>query len=209
MGINDNLTVCPSCSCMCWLVSKNCVVSFSELTDSSVIRTNDINNTNDDVGDLIGEECLEALCAASTKAVQDANVWNQNPGNASEQKTLLDFLPTMWLTLIGNRHFKRWYSNRVSYHWLEGSSITELRAVGLITTTNEDESFKNGFKHAEEKQRRRLSSVAQNYASGAKAKFLTHFWTPKTAQAYGCSPDCGCSEETSNDSGTSIGMEVL
>jgi len=188
------------------MVSENCIISYSELNHSTEVRVNDINNANDDVGDLIGEQCFDELCAALSSAIESANTWNSENETT---KTLLDYLDTKWKLIITNRHFKKWYSNRVAYHWFEGSSITQLKKVGLITTSNEDDEFKNGFKHAEENQRKRLSNNASIYASNSKNKFLTHFWS-HCASNYSCRPDCPCDDNISSENpGSSIGFSVL
>ena len=197
---------CQMCTCLCWLVSAGCIVSMSELTEATVVRTNDINNANDDVGDLLGELCFEQLCAALSKAVLDANAYNEVPEN-EDKKSALDFLETKWVLVITNRHFKKWYSNRVAWHWFEGSSITQIKKVGLITTSNDDEDFKNSFKHAANAERKRLAAVSERNASAAKAKFLKHYWDCNT-ELYDCNPVCGCDDKADN-SGESIGMVTL
>ncbi len=180
------------------MVSLECIIAFSELTRTAQVRTNDINNTNNDVGDLIGEYCFEQLCAALSSALDEANAANENGGTA----TPMDFLAEKWKAIITNRHFKTWYANRVAYHWFEGSSITSIAKAGLITQRNNDEEYKNGFSHAEEKQRKRLSETAAKYAGMAKAKFLEHFWNACGTE-YDCKPDCGC-----NDKETTAGRGI-
>lgn len=197
----NNLKVCHSCACFCWLVSEDCIVSLSELTSSSLIRTNDINNTNSDVSDLIGEKCFRQLCTALTLAVEAANAYNSDPLNISK-KGVLDFLEAKWAALISDMYFKSWYANRVAWHWLEGASITQLKTVGLITTSNSDEEFKNGFKHAEEAQRKRLAAGAERYASNAALKFKLNFWDCCSPNVYDCLDFCNNKEKV----GESIGM---
>ena len=202
----ETLNYCKSCICFCWLVESSCIISYSELSESSLIRDNDINNSNDDVGDLIGELCFEQLCASVSESVTAANAYNSDSSN-TEKKTIFDFLPLKWSNILRNSHFKKYYSNRVAYHWFEGASITQLKKVGLITTSNDDEDFKNSFKHAAEKQRKRLSDSAANYASNAKTKFLKTFWD-NCKEDYDCSEDCGC-DDTENNYGTSIGFATI
>ena len=201
--IINGVKPCGACSCYCWLVTGDCIVQLSEITAVAIIKSNHINHANDDVADLIGEKCFEELCNAIQAAIEEAN-------QTEESDSLFDFLEQRWKDLISNRHFKKFYSNRVAFHWLEGASITQLKKVGLITTSNDDEEFKNSFKHADEKQRKRLSDSAANYASGSRLKFLKHFWNCAPAGLYDCAP--GCEEDcnaSAEGSGESIGFCIL
>jgi hypothetical protein len=202
----ETLNYCKSCICFCWLVEASCIISYSELSESSLIRDNDINNSNDDLGELIGELCFEQLCASVSNAVQKANAFNSDVNNTIK-KNVFDYLPVKWAIILRNRHFKKYYSNRVAFHWFEGASITQLKKVGLITTSNDDEVFKNSFKHAPEQQRKRLSISAANYASNAKNKFKETFWN-KCSKDYDCSEDCGC-DDKDDSYGTSIGFHTI
>jgi len=179
---------------------------LSELTPQTNIRTNDINNANSDVRSLLGELCFAQLCAALKAATEAANLYNEDPLNVVK-KSILEFLETRWLNVVTNLDFKTWYSNRVAWHWLEGSSITQLKSVGLITTNNDDKDFKNGFKHAEEAERKRLAAVAERIASNAGRNFKVSFWD-LSKNAYSCQQNCACNENPEAP-GMSIGMSAL
>lgn len=159
-----------------------------------------------DVGQLLGIACFNQLCNALKVATEDANTYNENPTNVVK-KSVLEFLETKWLNVVSDLYFKTWYANRVAWHWLEGASITQLKSVGLITASNEDNEFKNGFKHADEKERQRLAAVAARLASDAGRLFQVTFWEVYK-NSYDCIPDCGCSENEKT-SGISIGMSAL
>lgn len=199
---------CKSCSCGCIPVSSECIVDLSELPNWRVVKTNQVANAVDDIDDLIGLKCSEELCSELKSAIDEVNT----SGGAVE-----DYLPSKWWSLITNRHFKKWFSNRVAWHWFEGSSITELKKVGLITSTNADEQFKNGFQMADESQRKRLQEAAANYASGARKKFLESFWFCNIHD-YDCAPNlcecrlrsCSlCFPEGEGGRGLSVGMDVI
>ena len=216
---------CKSCACGCIPVSSECIVSLSELPSWRVVSDQHVSNAVDDIDDLLGLCCSEELCQAIIAAIAEVN---------TSGGTVDDYLADRWLALITNRHFKKWFANRVAWHWFEGSSITELKKVGLITASNTDEQYKNGFQHAEEAQRKRLQGAAANYASGARKKFLEAYWfcnlnlyacAPKycwTAypklysnyvDQYGCR--CGhalctrCNVQGEGGRGLSVGMDVI
>jgi hypothetical protein len=199
---------CKACSCGCIPVSSECIVDLSELPNWRVVKNNQVANAVNDIDDLIGLKCAEELCSALKAAIEEVNT----SGGAVE-----DYLPAKWWNLITNKHFKTWFANRVAWHWFEGSSITELRKVGLITATNADEQFKNGFQMADEAQRKRLQCAAANYASGARKKFLEAFWFCNICD-YSCAPslcDCKlrtcslCNPEGEGGRGLSVGMDVI
>lgn len=190
------------------MVSAKCITDLSELTSKVTVRTNDINNANMGVGDLLGELCFRQLCTALKVAVEEANTYNEVPAN-EDKKQAIEFLELRWVLVISDMYFKTWYANRVAWFWLEGSSITQLKSVGLITTSNDDEEFKNSFVHAGEKERKRLAGVAERLASNAKDKFKKFFWdAPENNKNYSCSPACPCDGDE-NAAGESIGMSAL
>lgn len=201
------ITACPTCSCSCWLADASCILANSELTAATLIKAHHVNKANDDVADLIGEACFEELCAALTAAIEAASEANEGVPPA-EQVTAFSLLAAKWQAVLGNRHFKAFYSHRVAYHWFEGSSITELKAAGLITTSNTDEEFKNGFRHAEEAQRKRLSTVEATSAGDSRNRFLTYFWTPN-ANAYTCAPSSCETSCGDAPAGKGVGLTII
>lgn len=198
---------CKNCLCECVPVSSECIVSLSELPSWNVVKPNHISNATDDVDDLIGLNCSEELCSQLSKAIEEVN----NSGGV-----VADYLPKIWLNIIENKHFKKWYANRVAWHWFEGASISELKSVGLVVPANNDEQFRNGFQMAEEKERKRLQAAAANYASGARLKFLQVFWACNICD-YECRPKCecnlsnclSCNPEGVGGRGLSVGFEVV
>lgn len=188
------------------MVTQQCIVSLSELSAQVKVDTAYINFANMDVSSLLGEHCFQELCTALKTAVEAANAYNEDPGN-TDKKCAEDFLASKWLAVIQNMYFKTWYANRVAWHWFEGSSITQIKKVGIITTSNDDEEFKNSFKHAAESQRKRLALTAERNASNAKKLFLDHFWNCVDPATYTCKPVCPCDEE--DTTGKSIGMSPL
>lgn len=199
---------CKDCVCDCIPVSKECIVKLSEIPKWEVVKENHLSNATDDVADLIGNKCSEELCQALSAAIKEVNL---DPG-----KTVSDFLAKKWLNVIENKHFKKWYANRVLWHWLEGASISELKLVGLVVPENTDESFTNGFQMATEAERKRLQRAAANYASGARLKFLEIYWFCNTS-LYDCTPLCSCQKtscqicdpEGVSGRGLSIGMDIV
>lgn len=194
----EDLKPCLQCACYCWLVSEPCIIANSEIPKAGIIKTNHINDARNDLDDLIGTKCSDELCEAISAAIKSSE-------DSGEDDTLFDFLPAKWKDLITNRHFKKWYSERVAFHWFEGSSITELRKAGLVTTSADDTTYKNDYRHAEEKQRKRLAEVADQKSGEAEFKFRKDFWTPNLSN-YDCAPEsCECSHEEKS----SIGLVVL
>lgn len=203
-----NLEPCKSCACGCVPVSKECIIALSELPTWNVIKDNHLANAVDDLSDLIGIKCADELCSKLSAAIEEVN---------TSGGTVADYLQEKWLNVINNNYFKRWFANRVAWHWFEGSSITDLRKVGIVTSTNTDEQFRNGFQHADESQRKRLQTSAANYASGARKKFLEVYWFCNIC-LYDCRPDfcdckrrdCSlCNPEGEGGKGKSIGMDII
>lgn len=147
---------------------------------ANIIKANHINDANDAIDDLIGVECSVQLCEALKQAVED---WQNDPDK--ENKKPFDFLETKWQNIISNRYFIRWYSNKVAESYLQGTSITEIASVGLITTSNSDEKYKNAYKTAEERERSRLENQSKDRADRARDKFVIQFWN-KNREAYDC-----------------------
>lgn len=180
---------CEHCDCKCWILDEQCIVDLTNIQDTASIKHNHINDTNDNLDDLLGIKCAEELCQATAKAVDDLNVYNDSKQPEDPEMTVLDFLEDKWKNVITNKHFKRWYAKRVEYNWLNGSSITELKDVGLITSSNDDGDYDNKFKHADEKQRARLTGVAMDWAEKSKRKFQLTYWF-RNISLYNCLGDC-------------------
>jgi hypothetical protein len=178
---------------MCKPVSAQCITSNSEITDPNILKANHYRKATDDIDDLIGVDCADELCNALKQAVLDLEEYNElNPDGP--EKTIDDFLADKWLNVVNNRHFQKWYSNRLLWHWLHGASTSELTASGLVTFNNSDDSYKNNFNQAVEEERKRMEDSADFYASQARFKFISTFWNVNTSN-YDCIvSECGCSK---------------
>lgn len=204
---------CNECPCSCKPVSQQCITKYSDITNPTILSVNHYQKASDDIDSLIGIDCADELCAALEQAVEDLAEYNtNNPGGP--EKTTEDFLSAKWLNIIENRHFKKWYSNRLLWHWLHGASISELTVSGLVTTSNNDTDYKNQFQNALETERRRMQDSAEFYSSDAKNKFIHTYWNKK-AHLYSCVVlDCGCSKkykckQHNAPPNTGIGMSVI
>lgn len=177
---------CNSCPCTCKPISEDCVIRFSEISDPTILKESHWQKATDDIDDLIGEDCASELCAAISVAIQEAN--------AANETDYLPYLATAWVNVISNKHFKKWYANRLLFHWLRGASISEIKASGLITQSNNDEQYKNSFQQAQEKERQRLEDATAGYSLAARGKFINEYWL-KNTNLYSCAvSECGCTK---------------
>ena len=202
------LEPCKICACGCIPVSKECIIALSELPTWDVVKTNHVSNAVDDMSQLLGNKCAAELCTNLSEAIAEVNV---------SGGTVDDYLAQKWIDVITNKQFQKWFANRTAWHWFEGSSITDLRKVGIVTSNNNDEQFRNGFQHADESQRKRLQESTANYASMARKKFQEEFWFCNTCD-YDCQPnfcDCRktscsrCNPEGNSGKGLSIRMQII
>lgn len=182
---------CKNCPCNCKPISDDCVTKYSDIQNPKVLNENHYQKATDDIDDLIGVDCAEELCSALISAVAAANEYNES--NPTEpKKTFIDFLPSKWLDVINNRHFKKWYANRLLWHWVHGPSISEIKSSGLVTQSNNDPDYKNDFAQAQENERKRMERGANVYASQGRSKFLSEYWN-KNIGLYPCAVlECGC-----------------
>lgn len=175
---------CNNCPCTCRPISPDCVVRFSEIKDPNVLGESHWQKATDDMDDLIGVDCANALCTAIETAIQEAN--------DSSETDYLPYLASNWLAVISNKYFKKWYANRLLWHWLKGESTSKIKESGLITLSNNDEQYKNGFQQALENERKRLEIATSDYANQGRARFLEEYWYKNTS-LYSCAAaSCGC-----------------
>ena len=184
---------CKDCPCMCKPVSAQCITSNCDITDPNILKKNHYRKATDDIDNLLGIDCSDELCEALKQAVLDLEQYNiDNPGGPA--MTIDDFVPQKWLNVVNNRHFQKWYSNRLLWHWLHGASISELTSSGLVTMSNSDEQYKNNSNQALEDERKRMQDSSDFYSSEARFKFINTFWNKSTSQ-YSCIvQSCGCSK---------------
>lgn len=182
------MEICNQCSCSCKPVSAECITRYSDITDPTILHPNHYQKATDNIDDLLGIDCAEELCSALEATVEALEA------DGDPDKTIEDFLEDKWLNVINNRHFKKWYSNRLLWHWLHGASISELSASGLVSTSNTDDSYKDNYTLADETERRRMQDSAEFYSSEAKSKFLSTYWY-KNINLYDCAElECGCTK---------------
>jgi len=175
---------CNSCECTCKPISTDCVVRFSEIKDPTILGESHWQKSTDDIEDLMGVSCANQLCAAIESAIEEANAINETE--------YLQYLEARWANVITNKYFKKWYANRLLFHWLQGESTSKIKESGLITISNSDEQYKNGFQQALEKERQRLENATSNYATQGKSRFLNEYWY-KNTNLYSCAASaCGC-----------------
>lgn len=176
---------CKDCPCLCKPITNKCIQMYSSITDACVLGTDDFAKASDDIDDLIGMDCAEQLCEALKKASEDAEL----NGNS-----IKDNLAKIWLDIIGNRHFKSWYANRLLFHWAFGASISQIEQQGLITISNSDSEYNKNFEHATEAERKRIQESAKHYANKSRRKFIDHFWL-HNLDRYPCYElECGCTK---------------
>lgn len=181
---------CNDCPCSCKIMSDECVTRFADIKDPTVLTNAHWQKATDDIDNLIGIDCAEQLCTALVAAVEEANAYNTaNPPAAT---TFADYLDEIWLNIINNRHFQKWYANRLLWHWLHGDSISDVRASGLVVQSNTDEQYKNGFIQATKEELARRIGSASMYATQGSTKFLNEYWY-KNIGLYSCAVlECGC-----------------
>lgn len=179
-----DLHKCSGCTCGCWPVSASCIIEYTPLKDVSNISNSNIIDANTSLSDVIGDACFEDMCEALSSAISSIN---------ADGGSLEDYLAPEWVSLLSNRYFKYWYVNEVAYSWIEGTSITEIKAVGLVTTKNEDEGYENSFSHAGSKERDRLAATFKTKINRYKNKFLETFWYSEKVK-FKCfkEADCHC-----------------
>lgn len=179
---------CQKCACSCKPINLECVADYTDIQEVNVIRTNHYNKASLDMEELIGVDCADELCNALSLA------YEQLGESTDENATIEDFLPEIWLNIINNRYFKMWYANRLLWHYVNGASISEIRASGLVTTSNNDSEYKNDYQHAGEKERKRIETSAKFYSDQARTKFNDLFWCYEKTK-YPCAElDCGCNK---------------
>jgi len=167
-------------------MSDQCVTRFADIKDPTVLTSAHWQKATNDIDDLIGVDCANELCAALVAAVEESNA---NPGT-----TFADYLAANWLAVITNKYFQSWYANRLLWHWLNGSSISDVRASGLVVQSNADEQYKNGFIQATKAELDRMMGSATFYATQGRTRFLNEYWY-KNTNLYSCAVlECGCSK---------------
>lgn len=167
-------------------MSDQCVTRFADIKDPTVLTASHWQKASDDIEDLIGVDCANELCAALVDAVAESNL---NVGT-----TFIDYLPAIWIAVIENKDFQKWYANRLLWHWLNGSSISDVRASGLVVQSNADEQYKNGFIQASKAELDRMMGSATFYATQGRTRFLNNYWY-KNTNLYSCAVlECGCSK---------------
>lgn len=179
--------LCDKCECGCKLISMDCLVKHTVFDDPTVVGVDNYTKATMEVDDLIGEDCAKELCEALEAAAQTAT-------DAADGSGITDHLETKWLTLISNKWFKAWYANRVAYHYFNGTSIGEIKEIGIIFNSGRDSAgndYDSGTSAS--KERHRLENASKDYATTARTKFLTTFWN-KNRTLYSCAVlECGCS----------------
>lgn len=185
---------CKNCSCSCKPISEDCVTRYSDIQNPKVLNDSHYSKATDDIDDLIGDDCAEELCSALSAAVIQANEYNSaNP--TEDPRTFSFYLSSIWLNVINNKHFQKWYANRLLWHWLFGDSTSEIKLTGLITQSNTDPDYKNDFAQAQEKERKRMELSAKLYADQGRSKFLSRYWG-KNINLYPCAVlECGCKKD--------------
>lgn len=175
---------CNQCECKCKPIDKACVTQYSDIKDPSILDASHYEKATGDIDSLIGDDCADALCEALKQAAKDAE---------TNDTSILEELDDAWKNIIENKHFKMWYANRLLWHWLNGASISELSASGLVTLRNDDD-YKNSFEQATEEERQRLQNSAKFYSDKGKSKFDKRYWC-KNKHLYDCAEqDCGCTK---------------
>lgn len=164
-------------------IAKNSVLPSDHI--GSIVEENHISDANTAIGDLLGVECADQLCAALEKAIEDYEA-AQSP----EDKSPLDYLEDKWKNIVTNRYFIRWYANRVAYSYFEGTSISKVTDAGLVQLSNDDE-YQNDFKPATEDERKRLEISSKRKAEEARGLFKKTFWD-KNKHNYDCAEKCDC-----------------
>ncbi len=168
-------------------MSDQCVTRFADIKDPTVLTNAHWQKASDDIEDLLGVDCSNELCAALVAAVEESNA---NPGT-----TFADYLSANWLAVIKNKDFQKWYANRLLWHWLNGSSISDVRASGLVVLSNTDEQYKNGFVAASKAELDRMMGSATFYATQGRTRFLNNYWY-KNTNLYSCAVlECGCTKD--------------
>lgn len=176
---------CENCPCSCKPISHDCIERYSAINDACVLNPDDYSKATDDIDDLIGADCAEQLCEALSQAAEDAET-NDN--------TIDDNLAQIWLDIINNKHFQSWYANRLLFHWVFGASISKLTQEGLVTTSNTDTQYKNGYVQSQENERKRIQESAKFYSDKSRRKFLEQYWY-KNFKRYPCYElECGCTK---------------
>lgn len=189
------MEICETCACKCKIITEDCIKRYSELENPKVLKLNHYQYATDDIDDLLSVDCAEALCAAITQAVTDLQAYNDTKQDGDPDKAISDFLSSIWLDILNNRHFLKWYANRLFWHWLDGASISDIKSVGLVVKSNTDNDYKNDFQHAEESERQRLQNSADRLADEARKKFLKHYWN-KNKNTYSCYKNDCCGDCT-------------
>jgi len=204
---------CKDCACKCKPVSAECITSNCEITDANIIKKNHYTKATDDIDELIGMDCADELCEALSQAAADLQQYNiDNPG--LNDKTIDDFLADKWLAVVNNKHFQKWYSNKLLWHWVFGASTSQLTSSGLVAVNNSDQQYKNNFNQAVEEERKRMQDSAEMYFTKARFKFINQFWN-KNTENYSCIVSaCGCTKIYTCDthcppSNDGIGMIVI
>lgn len=178
------MEICKTCACDCQPVSNNCIATVTNM-DVKAITPSTINNTNQDIGELIGFDCADAMCMALKEAAQQV----EDNGGVIE-----DYLSQKWIDILTNQHFKSWYSYKVFWHFLRGTSISDVKGDSLIVESNNDPNYSGSFAAAQEKERQRLQQAAQTYIDQYSGRFLERFWY-KNIDSYDCAvKQCGCSK---------------
>ncbi len=177
---------CNDCPCNCKVMSDQCVTRFASIKDPTVLTADVWQKATDDIDDLLGVDCANELCNALIAAVATSN---ENPGT-----TFANYLAAKWLAVINNKYFQKWYANRLLWHWLDGNSISDIRAGGLIIQSNADEAYKNAFAQADKVELQRRITSANNNSTQGRTRFLNEYWY-KNTNLYSCAvSECGCSK---------------
>ena len=184
---------CNTCPCNCRPISPDCVTQYSEIDDPKILKDNHWRKATDDIEELIGVDCADQLCEDLKSAIVELNDYNENKQPADPEKTIENFLQSKWLNVVTNKYFKKWYANKLLWHWLYGASISELTLSGLVTTSNSDDQYKNNYAAALEKERKRLQDSATFYFEKAQYSFIKYYWDKNTS-LYNCI-ESTCSEE--------------
>jgi hypothetical protein len=175
---------CNSCPCGCRPISEDCVTKFSIIKDPTILSDANWQFATDDMDDLMGVDCANELCEAIATAMQLATDANETD--------YLPYLAANWVAVVSNKYFKKWYANRLLWHWLKGESTSKIKEAGLITLSNTDEQYKNGFQQALENERKRLEIATSDYANQGRSRFLSEYWYKNTS-LYSCAVlECGC-----------------
>ena len=200
------MEICKKCDCKCKPVSIDCIIENSDIQDSETIQNNLFTLTTSSIDDLIGLDCAEQLCVDLETAAEAAE--------AANETDILLYLQDKWKNVVQNKYFISWYAYKIQWHFMTGTSTSEIISSKLITVSNSDPDYRNDFAAAQEAERKRVERNTAYRVDLFRDKFLKTYWYKNTdlydcaEKECGCKKDHFCEQHKSNEQSQGIGIWI-